>query len=63
MPWLVTLAEAGAVIDTSLVNEIIALVRSVMGLFSDFPMNVYLIVGLVATGFGIFGIAKRAVKH
>ena len=48
------------VIDTGIVNELIALVRSVMGLFSDFPLNVLLIAGLCFVAFGLFGRAKSA---
>lgn len=51
---------ATTLINTSIVEEIIALVRSVMGLFSDFPLNVLLIAGLCFVAFGLFGRAKRA---
>jgi hypothetical protein len=53
-------AAAATSIDTAVVNEVIALVRSVMGLFSDFPLNVLLIAGLCFVAFGLFGRAKSA---
>ena len=54
------LTSSTPVIDTGIVNELIALVRSVMGLFSDFPLNVLLIAGLCFVAFGLFGRAKSA---
>lgn len=47
-------------IDTSIVNELVALVRSVMGLFSDYPLNILLIASLCFVAFGLFGRAKSA---
>lgn len=54
------LLNSTPLIDTSIVNELVALVRSVMGLFSDFPLNVLLIAGLCFVAFGLFGRAKHA---
>lgn len=53
-------AGEGAVIDTSIVTELMTLVKTVMGLFSEFPLNVLLIASLCFVGFAIFGRAKRA---
>lgn len=47
-------------IDTGLVSELVGLVRSVMGLFSDYPLNVLLISSLCFVAFGLFGRAKSA---
>lgn len=55
-------AAAEAVIDVSLVNELINLVKSVCGLFTIFPLNVFLIASLVFVGFRIFRSAKGAAK-
>jgi len=55
-------AAAEAVIDTALVTELINLVTSVCGLFKIFPLNVFLIGGLVFLGFRIFKSAKSAAK-
>lgn len=54
------LLSSTPLIDTSIVNELVALVRSVMGLFSDFPLNVLLIASLCFVAFGLFGRAKSA---
>lgn len=55
-------AAAEAVIDVSLVTELIDLVKSVCGLFTIFPLNVFLIASLVFVGFKIFRSAKGAAK-
>lgn len=55
-------AAAEAVIDVSLVTELINLVKSVCGLFTIFPLNVFLIASLVFVGFSIFRSAKGAAK-
>lgn len=53
-------ASGGASIDSALVTELINLVKSVMGLFSEFPLNVILIGSLCGLAFGLFRKAKRA---
>lgn len=55
-------AEGASVIDSGLVGEIISLCKTCMGLFTEFPLNVILIAGLCGVGFGIFRMAKRAVR-
>lgn len=55
-------ASAEAVIDVSLVTELINLVKSACGLFAIFPLNVFLIASLVFVGFRIFRSAKGAAK-
>lgn len=56
------LATTTSVIDSNLITEVIGLTRSMMGLFTDFPLNVYLIGGLAFLGFGIFRSAKHSVQ-
>ena len=56
------LLSSSAVIDTAIVDELIALCKSCMGLFTEFPLNVILIAGLTFIGFGIFRSAKRAAR-
>lgn len=51
---------ASAVINTGIVEELLALVKSVMGLFSEFPLNVLLIASLAFVAFGLFARAKSA---
>lgn len=57
MPFVMASAAS---IDTGLVSELIAVVKSCMGLFSEFPMNVFIIGSIVGLGFGIFRRAKSA---
>ncbi len=52
--------DATSVINTGIVNELIELVKSVMTLFSEFPLNVLLIAGLCYVAFGLFGRARSA---
>lgn len=54
--------EGGAVIDSALITELLNLCKQVMGLFTEFPLNVFLIAGLVGIGFGIFRNAKRSAR-
>jgi hypothetical protein len=51
---------ADAVIDTSIVTELVSLTKTVMGLFSEFPLNVLLIASLCFVAFGLFSRAKSA---
>lgn len=54
-------ADAGAsVINTGIVTELVNLVKNVMGLFSEFPLNVLLIASLCFVAFGLFKRAKAA---
>lgn len=48
------------VIDTNIVTELVELVKSVMALFSEFPLNVLLIASLCFVAFGLFSRAKHA---
>lgn len=57
----VFLTDGATQIDTSIVNELLDLVKSVMGLFSEFPLNVILIAGLCIVAFRLFRAARRAV--
>ena len=57
---LLMLPVAEAVINTSIVTELVNLVKSVMGLFSEFPLNVLLIASLCFVAFGLFSRAKSA---
>lgn len=60
MTWLIPVAVGDAVIDTSVVTELVNLTKTVMGLFSEFPLNVLLIAGLCFVAFGLFGRARSA---
>lgn len=39
------------------------LVKNVMNLFTEYPLNVYLVCGLACVGFGVFRAAKGAAKR
>ncbi len=53
--------DAGAtVIDTGIVTELVNLVKTVMGLFSEFPLNVILIASLCGVAFALFRKAKKS---
>lgn len=54
------IATGESVIDTSIVTELVNLVKTVMGLFSEFPLNVLLIASLCFVAFGLFSRAKSA---
>lgn len=57
----VVAADAGAsVINIGIVTELVNLVKNVMGLFSEFPLNVLLIASLCFVAFGLFSRAKSA---
>ena len=51
--------ESTAVIDSSLVTEIINVTKSALGLFSVFPLNVFLVASIVGIGIGVFKKLKR----
>lgn len=53
---------ASAAIDASLVTELISLVKSCMGLFTEFPINIVLISSLVTIAFGAITAAAGAAK-
>ena len=53
-------ALLSSTIDTSQVSEVINLIKSAMGLFAEFPLNVFIIASLVALGFAILQKAKSA---
>lgn len=56
----IVLTEGTSVINTSIVAELVELVKTVMGLFSEFPLNVLLIASLCFVAFGLFSRAKSA---
>lgn len=59
---MLMVAAAETVINTALVTELVDLVKSVCGLFTIFPLNLFLIASLVFVGFRIFRSAKGAAK-
>lgn len=53
---------SSATIDSSVITELLNLCKQCMGLFTEFPLNIFLIGGLVGIGFGIFTTAKNAAR-
>lgn len=58
----VVLAEGAAAIDTGIVTELLELIKSLLSLFTVFPLNIFLVASLVGVAFGIFRMAKGASK-
>lgn len=56
------LATGSTSIDTAVIGELIALCKQCMGLFTEFPLNIFLVGGLVGIGFSIFRKAKGAAR-
>lgn len=54
---------SGSTTTVSGLDGAISLVRSVMDLFTDYPLNIYLVCGLACVGFGVFRAAKGAAKR
>ena len=54
--------EGTTVINSALIAELLDLCKQVMGLFTEFPLNVFLISSLVGIGFVIFRKAKRSAR-
>lgn len=51
-----------AVLDTNVLTTVMNLVKTCMGLFAEFPLNIILIGSLAGVGFGLFRKAKGAAK-
>lgn len=54
--------SADAVIDTSIVTAIIAVIKEVIGMFSIFPLNIFLVCAIISAGIGIFARLRRTSK-
>lgn len=59
VPVLASSGSGSTVIDSGLVGELVDLVKQVAGLFSVFPINVFLIGSLAGLGFTLFRKAKH----
>lgn len=42
------------VVDTGLVTELIGVTKSVLGLFTEFPLNVFITATMIGIGIGIY---------
>lgn len=63
MPGLtiIVAAEAAPTFDTAIVTTLLSVCKSVMGLFTMYPLNILLAVSVACACFGLFGVAKRSV--
>lgn len=57
------LASSTTTTTVSGIEGALGLVKSVMGLFTEYPLNIYLVCGLACVGFGVFRAAKGAAKR
>lgn len=63
--FIYALTETGVTVMENLTTNaaaLVDLVKTAMGLFSEFPLNLILVASLVGVAFGIFKRAKRAAK-
>lgn len=58
MSGLVMLTETG--IDVTVVDAILEVTKTILGMFSVFPLNVFLTAGIVTIGIGIFTQLKHS---
>ena len=54
------LTETANGIDVTIVDSILEVTRTILGMFTVFPLNVYLTAGIVTIGVGIFTALKHA---
>ncbi|MGN0506412.1 MAG: hypothetical protein ACI4FZ_07615 [Lachnospiraceae bacterium] len=59
MSQLVMLSASNG-IDVTIVDSILEVTRTILGMFSVFPLNVFLTAGLITIGIGIFTQLKHS---
>lgn len=47
-------------IDVTIVDSILEVTRTILGMFNIFPLNVFLTAGIVGIGIGVFKKLKRS---
>ena len=60
MDALMLLTDTANGIDVTIVDSILEVTRTILGMFTVFPLNVYLTAGIVTIGVGIFTALKHA---
>lgn len=62
MPGLtiIAAAEAAPTFDIALVTTILDVCKKIMGLFSEYPLNIMLGISIACMCFGVFAVAKRS---
>lgn len=58
---IIAAAETAPTFDTAIVATLLSVCKSVMGLFTMYPLNILLAVSVACACFGLFGVAKRSV--
>lgn len=58
---IIAAAETAPTFDTAIVTTLLSVCKSVMGLFTMYPLNILLAVSVACACFGLFGVAKRSV--
>lgn len=66
--WLMTLTgEAAGKLDVAMVDEVmdivVAVITKFVTLFTIWPLNLFLILGLIGLAIGLFFTAKRGVRR
>ncbi len=50
------------VINSGLINEIIGVAQSLLGLLTEFPLNVFVVASIAGIGFSFLRKAKRVAR-
>ena len=59
---LLTGSTASGAIDVTVVDALLDLMTSLLGMFAIFPLNIYLTSSIIAIGIGVFVKLKRGAK-
>jgi len=62
MLGLLTTEVTTTTIDMAVVDMLIELIKSLLTLFTVFPINIFLVASLIGIGFGIFRKAKKSAR-
>lgn len=60
MELVTVLTETATAIDMTILDSIIEVTKTVIGMFTVFPLNVYLTAGIGTIGIGFFTALKHA---
>lgn len=52
---------AASSIDTSIVSEVVTTIKSFMVMFGEYPLNIFIIMGIGGASFGLIKKARRAL--
>ncbi len=54
------LTDAGNGLDVTLVDSLLEVTRTILGMFTVFPLNFFLIASIVTIGIGVFSQLKNS---